>query len=164
MPFYEGGPCVSCGAESACVWYGGADGPNYCHLRGCRRMGGYLSPVGGKRQRSQPDGRGESEEEHGDVCIEIELILGQSSRDPAAILGKVARRNAPEEWGVWYDVLGTFADPAEDNDAGNTDRRFVKLQELLQHIDKKVVKAAIAAYEREASKTSKSIVAGFRRA
>ena len=59
---------------------------------------------------------------------------------------------------MWYEVLGTFAVLREDvDDEGNSDTRWVELNDLLQHVAKTDVKRVIAAYEKEAAAASKAM-------
>ena len=60
---------------------------------------------------------------------------------------------------VWFDVLGTFADPDDDDDPGGPDRRWLQMQDL-GYVSKQAVKDAIAAYEQTAKQSSKDALRG----
>ena len=53
-----------------------------------------------------------------------------------------------------WKVVGTFADPGDDDDEGGPDRRWLQMEDL-GHVSKSEVKKAIAAYEEEAKKAAK---------
>ena len=78
-PWVDGGPCANpvCKATSAAAWYGG-NGAKYCHLRACRRLGGYLEP----KQRGCNRTLVASEADEDDTeekCFEIKAIVGMAS-------------------------------------------------------------------------------------
>ena len=59
---------------------------------------------------------------------------------------------------IWLEVVGTFADPDDNDDEGGPDRRWVQMEDL-GHISKSQVKHAIAVYEEEAKKAAKKALA-----
>ena len=71
---------------------------------------------------------------------------------------KKQRRNVPTADDVWLEVIGTFADPDDDDDEGGPDRRWLQMEDL-GHVSKSEVKAAIAAYEEEAKRATKKALA-----
>ena len=159
----DGGPCANpaCNARRAAVWYPTrpAEGsPQYCHLRPCRRMGGYLPPKarGGKRAVTEDE---DAEERIVEKCYEITKIVGQSFGNPHKKLCKKDRRKEPSINDVWFDVLGTFADTDDDDDPGGPDRRWLQMQDL-GYVSKQAVKDAIAAYEQTAKQASKDALRG----
>ena len=162
MVWSDGGPCTWCSRTRAAVWYGGADGDPYCHLRPCLRAGGYLPEKGqgGKRGRRAAH---EDEHEEEDTCTKITKICGVACEDPGDARSKKARRNAPPTDELWCDVLGTFRDVDDDADGGGLDRRWVALRELLLYISKAEVKKALAAWEKESSSAAATFVTRFRR-
>ena len=78
--------------------------------------------------------------------------------NPQAKKTKKQRRNVPEADDIWFEVVGTFADPDDDDDEGGPDRRWLQMEDL-GHVSKSEVKAAIAAYEEEAKKAAKKALA-----
>lgn len=154
-PWVAGGPCANprCKKTMAAAWSGGVDGPQYCHLRACRRLGGYLPPLGRGRDRSQ-DEQDNPDADMVEVCTEIEAIVGLAYDKPNQRLSKKQRRNVPSSNSPWFDVVGTFADAEDEDDRGSTDRRWLQMEDL-GHVSKSDIKDAITAYEEEAKKAVK---------
>ena len=154
-PWVDGGPCANpaCKATRAAVWYPTESSPQYCHLRPCRRIGGYLPPKarGGKRAVTEDE---DDEESIVEKCYEITKIVGQSFGNPLKKLCKKDRRKEPSTDDVWFDVLGTFADPDDDDDPGGPDRRWLQMEDL-GYVSKDSIKSAIAAYEQMAKQGAK---------
>ena len=159
-PWVDGGPCANpaCEATSAAVWYGGDEGPQYCHLRPCRRLGGYLPAKKRGQDRSQAPVEAESDNGIHEICYEIKAIVGLAFDNPLHKKSKKQRRNVPEADDIWLEVVGTFADPDDDDDEGGPDRRWLQMEDL-GHVSKSQVKDAIAAYEEEAKKSAKRALA-----
>ena len=159
-PWVEGGPCANpeCKATRAAVWYPTEGSPQYCHLRPCRRMGGFLPPKarGGKRAVMEVE---DDEESFDEKCYEITKILGMTRGNPNKKLGKKDRRKEPSKADVWFDILGTFADPDDDDDPGGPDRRWLQMEDL-GYVSKESIKAAIAVYEQEAKQAAKERLRG----
>jgi len=155
-PWIEGGPCANpdCKTTTAAVWYGGEEGPQYCHSRPCRRLGGYLPPKGRGRDRLQ-DEEDDPAEDIFESCIEIKAIVGLASDNPMARLSKKQRRLNPTNPGdqLWFHIYGVFADADCEDDPGNLDRRWLQMEDL-GRVSKSDVKSAIAAYEKEAKELS----------
>ena len=72
--------------------------------------------------------------------------VGQSFGKPHRKLGKKDLRKEPSTDNVWYDVLGTFANPDDADDPGGPDRRRLQIDDL-GYVFKQDVKDAIATYE-----------------
>ena len=163
-PWVDGGPCANpvCKATRAAVWYGGDDGPVYCHLRPCRRLGGYLPPKGRGRDRTQAD-EVDNEDDYEEKCFEIKKIVGMARSNPLQKLSKKQRRNEPAGSDMWFEVFGVFADPDDDDDEGAPDRRWVQMEDL-GHVAKADVKQAIAAYEEDAKKRAKAALGRYKSA
>ena len=101
----------------------------------------------------------DDEERIVEKCYEITKIVGQSFGNPHKKLCKKGRRKVPPTDDVWFDVLGTFADPDDDDDPGGPDRRWVQMQDL-GYVSKQDVKDAIAAYEQTAKQAAREAVRG----
>ena len=147
-PWVEGGPCANpeCAATRAAVWYptNPTEGqPQSCHLRPCRRFVGNIPAKGRGVKRSA-----ELLEEDGEMCYAIEQICMVGLGNPeVAKLSKKDRRKAPASDDVWFQVLGTFADPDDDDDPGATDLRWLQMEDL-GHVSKADVKRAINECEK----------------
>ena len=109
------------------------------------------------RDRSQAAAE-ESEDAVNEKCYEIKAIVGLAFDDPLEKKSKKRRRNVPAADDIWLEVIGTFADPDDDDDEGGPDRRWLRMEDL-GHVSKNQVKEAIAAYEEEAKKAAKKALA-----
>ena len=160
-PWVDGGPCANpaCRATRAAVWYGGDDNPNYCHLRPCRRKGGYLQPKRRGSDRTLVAAEADDEDDIEEKCYEIKAIVGMATDDPRGKKNKKQRRNVPGAGdGIWFEVMGTFADPDDDNDQGGPDRRWVQMEDL-GYVSKSEVKKQIAAWHEESKKGANAALA-----
>ena len=92
-------------------------------------------------------------------CYEIKKIVGIAFGNPNKKLGVKDRRKEPSTDDVWYDVLGTFADPDDDDDPGGPDRRWVQMEDL-GYVSKAAVKAAVAAWETQAKLAAREDLKG----
>ena len=161
-PWVDGGPCANpaCKATRAAVWYPTVGDPQYCHLRPCRRLGGHLPPKGRGGKCTLADGADlEDDERLNEKCYEIKKIVGIAFGNPNKKLGVKDRRKEPSTDDVWYDVLGTFADPDDDDDPGGPDRRWVQMEDL-GYVSKAAVKDAVAAWETQAKLAAREDLKG----
>ena len=159
-PWVDGGPCANpaCKATRAAVWYGGDDAANYCHLRPCRRMGGYL-PLKRRGSDRTLAGEDDSEDVIHEKCYDIKAIVGIATDDPRSKKNKKQCRNVPAAGAdIWLEVVGTFVDPEDDGDEGGPDRRWVQMEDL-GHVSKAEVKKAIAAWHEEAKRAANAALA-----
>ena len=109
----------------------------------CRRFVGNLPAKGRGVKRSA-----ELLEADGERCYAIEQICMVGLGNPElAQLSKKDRRKAPASDDVWFKVLGTFADPDDDDDPGATDLRWLQMEDL-GHVSKADVKRAISDCEK----------------
>ena len=112
-----------------------------------------MPPKGRGRDRSQAVEE-ESDNAVNEKCYEIKAIVGLAFDDPQEKKSRKRRRNVPAADDIWLEVVGTFADPDDDDDEGGPDRRWLQMEDL-GHVSKSEVKKAIAAYEEEAKKAAK---------
>ena len=141
-PWVDGGPCPNCETTRAAIWYPTVGTPQYCHSRPCRRAGGWLPAK--KRGRGHAAEEEEEEASADEKCYDIKRILYIGFGNPLQKRSKKERRKEPADDDVWFDVLGTFGDPDDEDDPGGPDRRWVQMEDL-GHCSKQHVKAAIAA-------------------
>ena len=60
--------------------------------------------------------------------------------------------------GMWLEVVGTFADPDDDDDEGGPDRRWLQMEDL-GHISKADVKKAVAVWRDESKREANAALA-----